>query len=555
MKKKFLAAVMGAAMVINISPVITFAEPAVDNGVVFPAEAVAETGAVGAASGAGVEITETETEEVETAELETAEVETAETAEVEAVQVDTAEDVKASDASAGYPTDNAQEMSARAEITDQTSLEAAIAQGGTIDLTGKTITLERPLTVNNGVMIIGGTLVGTAGVGYNNLVTLTGDEVTLDGVTIITAAENKSALHAYRTVLTANNLTIDHTNAAGGAPVIINGGSAVFTGNLDLKLGMNSWYGVNVDNASADFSGASIAKIDTPSATQSVVCVENGGSVPGKVANTTEVVTADGQTAYVQDEDLPSFLKAKKENDVVSVTLLHNVELSEPLYLEEQMTVNGQGFYFNGTAAIGKDNVVTVMADGVVLSNVTIKTDAANKSALHIYMSKADLQDVTLDNTNTAGGAGMIVNGGTATVYGGLNILLGANSWGGINVDGKNGASAVIFADGSKVTVQDNSGKGLDALYIENADINAVTIEGAEAAGLVKNADGNYVVKEETKPAEDNKPANDNKKDDKKDGASPKTGDSSALLMALMALAASGAAATVVIRKRNEMSR
>ncbi len=572
MKKKFLAAVMGAAMVINISPVITFAEPAVDNGVVFPAEAVAETGAVGAASGAGVEITETETEEVETAELETAEVETAETAEVEAVQVDTAEDVKASDASAGYPTDNAQEMSARAEITDQTSLEAAIAQGGTIDLTGKTITLERPLTVNNGVMIIGGTLVGTAGVGYNNLVTLTGDEVTLDGVTIITAAENKSALHAYRTVLTANNLTIFHTIAAGGAPVIINGGSAVFTGNLDLKLGMNSWYGVNVDNASADFSGASIAKIDTPSATQSVVCVENGGSVPGKVANTTEVVTADGQTAYVQDEDLPSFLKAKKENDVVSVTLLHNVELSEPLYLEEQMTVNGQGFYFNGTAAIGKDNVVTVMAgesDVVTLNDLGIRTDAANKSALHIYKSRAALRDITLDNTNTAGGAGMIVNGGTADVYGSLKILLGENSWGGINVDGINGESKVNFAEGSKVTVEDESGKELDAIYIENNDANQVEISGAENAGLVQDENGNYVVKdtvtepdptpepeepEEDTPVENPEGSNTQNDEVKEESQkSPKTGDSSALLLALSALAGSGAAGTFAIRKRKEL--
>ena len=563
---------MGAAMVINISPVITFAEPAVDNGVVFPAEAVAETGAVGAASGAGVEITETETEEVETAELETAEVETAETAEVEAVQVDTAEDVKASDASAGYPTDNAQEMSARAEITDQTSLEAAIAQGGTIDLTGKTITLERPLTVNNGVMIIGGTLVGTAGVGYNNLVTLTGDEVTLDGVTIITAAENKSALHAYRTVLTANNLTIDHTNAAGGAPVIINGGSAVFTGNLDLKLGMNSWYGVNVDNASADFSGASIAKIDTPSATQSVVCVENGGSVPGKVANTTEVVTADGQTAYVQDEDLPSFLKAKKENDVVSVTLLHNVELSEPLYLEEQMTVNGQGFYFNGTAAIGKDNVVTVMAgesDVVTLNDLGIRTDAANKSALHIYKSRAALRDITLDNTNTAGGAGMIVNGGTADVYGSLKILLGENSWGGINVDGINGESKVNFAEGSKVTVEDESGKELDAIYIENNDANQVEISGAENAGLVQDENGNYVVKdtvtepdptpepeepEEDTPVENPEGSNTQNDEVKEESQkSPKTGDSSALLLALSALAGSGAAKTFENRKRKEL--
>ena len=395
MKKKFLAAIMGAAMVINVSPVITFAEPAVDNGTVAATEAVPDTGADDAASGVGVEITEPETVEAET------------------VQAETSEEMKAADASAGEPADNAQETPARAEITDQTSLEAAIAQGGAIDLTGKTITLERPLTVSSSVTITGGTLVGTAGAGYNNLVTLTGDSAALDGVTIITAAENKSALHAYRTVLTAKDLTIDHTNAADGAPVIINGGSAVFTGNLDLKLGMNSWYGVNVDNASADFSGASITKIDTPLATQSVVCAENGGSVPGKVANTTEVATADGQTAYVQDEDLPGFLKAKKANDVVSVTLLHDVELSKPLYLEEQMTVNGQGFHFNGTAAIGKDNVVTVMAgesDVVSLNDLGIRTDAANKSALHIYKSRAALKNITLDNTNTAGGAGMIVN-------------------------------------------------------------------------------------------------------------------------------------------------
>lgn len=522
MKKKFLAAVMGAAMVINLSPVITFAETAADNETVAATEAVPDTGA--------------------------------------------------DDASAGQPVDNAQETSARVEITDQTSLEAAIAQGGAIDLTGKTITLERPLTVSSSVTITGGTLVGTAGAGYNNLVTLTGDSAALDGVTIITAAENKSALHAYRTVLTAKDLTIDHTNAADGAPVIINGGSAVFTGNLDLKLGMNSWYGVNVDNASADFSGASIAKIDTPLATQSVVCAENGGSIPGKIANTTEVVTADGQTAYVQDEDLPGFLKAKKANDVVSVTLLHDVELSEPLYLEEQMTVNGQGFHFNGTAAIGKDNVVTVMAgesDVVSLNDLGIRTDAANKSALHIYKSRAALKNITLDNTNTAGGAGMIVNGGTADISGSLKILLGENSWGGINVDGINGESKVNFTEGSEVTVEDESGKELDAIYIENGDANKVEISGAENAGLVQDENGNYGVKdtvtepeptpepeEPEKDASDEKPENSNSQNDEvkeESKKSPKTGDGSALLLALSALAGSGAAGTLAVRKRKEL--
>ena len=568
MKKKFLAAIMGAAMAINVSPVITLAEPAEDNETATAAEAVTDAGVTGAVSAAGVEITE--------AELTGAELTGAEAAESAALEV------SAQEANSG------QERDVRAEITDQTTLEAAIAQGGVVDLTGKTITLERALTVNNSVTITGGTLIGSSGV-TGNLVTLTGDTAALDGVTIITAAENKTALHAYRTALTANNLTIDHTNAAGGAPVIVNGGSAVFTGNLDLTLGANSWYGVNVDNATADFSGASIAKIDTLSATQSVVCVENGGTVPGKAANTTEVVTADGQTAYVQDEDLPAFLKAKKEKDVISVTLLHDVNLSEPLYLEESMTVNGQGFYFNGTSALGKDNVVTVMAgeaDVVSLNDLGIRTDAANKSALHIYRSRAALQDITLDNTNTSGGAGMIVNGGTADVSGGLKIILGENSWGGINVDGVNGESSVNFAEGSKVTVQDTAGKDLDAIYIENGDANQVEINGAENAGLVQNENGNYVTDDtpeepgetpedpgdqngsgdtdegqkdpEQKPSGndgDQNPSDNNAQADaEKEGVkSPKTGDSSALLLALSALAASGTAATVVLRKKKDL--
>src|SRR5699024_3700975 len=90
MKKKFLAAVMGAAMVINISPVITFAETAADNGAVAAVEEAAETGAADAASGAGVEITGTETIEAGAAEVE-AETTEVETAEAETTEVETTE--------------------------------------------------------------------------------------------------------------------------------------------------------------------------------------------------------------------------------------------------------------------------------------------------------------------------------------------------------------------------------------------------------------------------------------------------------------------------------
>lgn len=537
MRKKLLAAIMSAAMVACASPVIALAEPVVDT----ETETTTE-GTVDDTEGTDV------TEETPVAD--------------EAL-------TKVQPLSEPAPAAEPGEDVRTGEITDQASLEGAIAaakEGDEINLTGKTINLERTLAVNKSVVLTGGTLVGMSNGTYvrDNLVTLgQGINVTLNGVSITTDAANGNALVAWGTNLTVNNLTVDHTKAVKGAPMIINNGAkATFSGKINLTLGAASWYGVNVDNATADFSDATLNVIGA-TGTQSAVCIDGESSEAVTGVNLTEVVTArDGgddkkQIAYVSDSNLPQFVDAKRKADVESITLKKDVSLSAPLHLKENMTVNGNGFSFNGTSAIGEYNVVTTWADGIAINNLTIKTDAANKSALHIYKSSATLTNVTLDNRETAGGAGMIVNGGTANVNGTLDILLGAKSWGGINVDGKNGVSAVNFANGSKVTVQDNSGKSLSALYIENATVNPVSISGAEAAGLAQDANGNFVVKEETKPAEDNKPATntDKKTEDKKDSKTPKTGDSNALLPALMALAASGAAAAVVVKKRNEMSR
>ncbi len=532
MRKKLLAAIMSAAMVACASPVIALAEPVVD--------------------------TETETTTEGTDVTEETPVSKDALTKVQPLSEPQGDENTLGD-NEGIQTQ---------AITTQEALVDAIAKGGTVNLGGETIVLTSPLTVNTSVEISNGTLKSAEGVS-GNLVTLGQNiNVTLTDMTINTAASNKHALHAWGTNLTVNGLTINHN--ADGAPIIINNGaSATFTGNIDLTLGAKSWYGVNVDSAIADFSAATLNVIGA-TGTQSAVCIDGESSEAVTGVNLTEVVTAsDGgdkaqQIAYVVDSNLPEFVKAKTGAgaNIETITLKSDVELSAPLYLEEEMTVNGNGFSFIGTENLGKDNVVTVMKDGVDLSNVTIKTDAANKSALHIYKSSATLTNVTLDNTNTAGGAGMVVNAGTATVYGNLNILLGEKSWGGINIDTSYGDAGVTFADGSHVSVSSTKEDVQDAIYVDEDDKTngkTATVEGAEAAGLVQDADGNYVVKEETKPAEDNKPANDNKndekKDDKKDGASPKTGDSSALLIALMALAASGAAATVVVRKRNEMSR
>ena len=189
-------------------------------------------------------------------------------------------------------------------------------------------------------------------------------------------------------------------------------------------------------------------------------------------------------------------MKAKTEAgaDVSLIELNKDVTLTAPLVISEAMTVRSTSgrYIINGSDVLVLENVVTITAEGAALENVGIRTSSANKSALHVYRVSARLKNVTLDNQQTAGGAGMIVNGGTVTVEGELSLLLGENSWGGINVDTKNGAAGVTFADGSSVKM---TGSDQDVIYIdEDNDADQMTIIGAENAGLAQDADGNYII-------------------------------------------------------------
>ena len=197
---------------------------------------------------------------------------------------------------------------------------------------------------------------------------------------------------------------------------------------------------------------------------------------------------------------------------------------------------------------------------------------------------------------NIQGTSTLRVNGGTVTVEGELNLLLGENSWGGINVDTTNGPAGVTFADGSAVNM---TGSDQNVIYIdEDNDADLVTITGAEEAGLAQDADGNYVIggqgedtdpspeqpgdgEDEQKPEGGNTPedgdqnaddtpvkedelsdngaSGNGEADDKKNAEenmkkAPQTGDNSTgLYIALAALLGSGTAAGSVLKKRREL--
>lgn len=438
--------------------------------------------------------------------------------------------------------------------TPEASLREAIEEGGTIDLNGKTIDLTSKLVIDNDVTITGGTLNGYftgTGTANNVVEVVNGANVTLNDITI--NSKSNHALNVWGGNVKANNLTLDHSNGQNGAPAVIsNGSNAKFSGELTLKLGDESWYGINIDNSRVDFTGATITGVDTKVDTQSVVCIENPVSegVTGLPVSLTEVRTADEQIAFVQDEDLSQFVAAKKDKDVTSVTLYDDVKLSAPLNLYNATKVIGNEKSIIGPDS-GKDNVVTVLKDGTALNDLTIKTTASNKSALHLYKASATLTNVTLDNQETAGGAGMVVNGGKATIKGELNILLGANSWGGVNIDDQYGNSGMEFADGSTLTLTSPSNQ--DAIYIDRDEDNSVTVIGADKAGLEQDADGNYIIAKTEEPTDPSQPGDKPSQDEDKTPAadadkeaaadSPKTGDESAsygLLIALMLCSGAG---------------
>ena len=303
----------------------------------------------------------------------------------------------------------------------------------------------------------------TAGEGVNdNLLTFTKGG-TLTNVDVTTAADTKYAIHIYECGMTINNLTVNHSLNNGGAPVLVNGNSssATFTGNLNMTLGPTSWYGVNVEKGTADFTEANITcRTNEANKTQSLVCLENTTTVNG-LSQYSEVVTgSDDQIAYVQADDLAAFITAKQneKKEITSVIVSEKIILNETLYLYDDMYIrcDNDGAFIAGNSL--NDNVITVMPDAnVKLEDVIIETRvASSKSGLHIYGGTVEAIDLTIINENTGkdgkgGGAAVVLNSGNLTLNGKTTFQLGKDSWGGINIDNN------ITGKTPKMTIIDNA--------------------------------------------------------------------------------------------------
>ena len=215
-------------------------------------------------------------------------------------------------------------------------------------------------------------------------------------------------------------------------------------------------------------------------------------------------------------------------------------------------------------------HLVQVLGDGAILVNGTLKTTEANKHALNVYgAEEVALYDLTLDHTDAMKGAPLVINGSSVVVMESLKTITGENSWYAINVDNKDGSetgaeSVLAFAEGAKVTFEGKSPLGIvsettmadvDVIVGFEKDVTitapqgfvvlangetqngAVTIVNAENAGLEKNDDGTYGVAE--------------KVEDEDKEESPATGDNFSMILWVMVMLLTAAAAVVALRKKN----
>lgn len=129
---------------------------------------------------------------------------------------------------------------------------------------GTTVELATDITVGEGVYLIDKPNITINGNGNSikagddfkmnlegqiNLFKIQSDGVTLNDVQLITNEKAKHALDVWGAKdVVLNNVTLDHSVAQSGAPLIINGSNVTVKGDFEIKTGENSWYGINIDD-------------------------------------------------------------------------------------------------------------------------------------------------------------------------------------------------------------------------------------------------------------------------------------------------------------------
>lgn len=377
---------------------------------------------------------------------------------------------------------------AAAPVNTQEALEQALAAaapaGGTVTLAAD-ITLKTPITVPANVTLDGaGTYTLTADTDFNGsyVVLATGN---LSKVTVNAAGMANYAVQVYGETANVTLTSVAMQNGNYSGLVVNNGASAslkgcTFAGNgfsaVELADGKDH-SGVAPKLTVDSLTDEVTVRADVSANAQPVLTVEDGNPVlTGKV---------NGQTVYANNSEAMLAALCNTQG-ATEIALGGNINLENPLKITQPVAVNGNGHELTVTKDItgvsSYGNAVTVEADGVKLSNLTVNANNNAKYAVHVYGA----QNVTLDKVTAVNGNynGVLVNGATVT----MKDMTFRNNGGSKEMGGIELGKGINVQNTPKVTLEGtvNSDKLDKVLYVDTQQVDA-----ANAAGAIENKTSN----------------------------------------------------------------
>lgn len=307
----------------------------------------------------------------------------------------------------GAATNGTDETPVTITLTDDVELDKMLtisASNVVLDLNQKTITAAGGFT-------------GSADF-KKHLIQVEGDNVTITNGNLTATSANRHVVNVWGGNVTLSGVTLDHSNAYAGAPLVINGGvagetgSATLDGNVTFVTGDKSWYNVNVDKKAGNSATLTVA------AGANVTMSDDVGGIAVDSDDVTlqvdgNIVYNGDKTAYVNDTDVASVTTTGSNCPYISGTV---AKVGNVNYTDLQAAVNA--IADSGEAGtvelvgdvdltapiqvpggadidiIGNDHTISFNGGGAFSNK-----DAANLEGLTAG-TKLDIENVNFKNTN-----------------------------------------------------------------------------------------------------------------------------------------------------------
>ena len=165
------------------------------------------------------------------------------------------------------------------------------------------------------------------------------------------------------------------------------------------------------------------------------------------VSDEGDAATYVAEVGDEQYETLTEAYYAVENNGTIK--LLSNVELSQMLKITKPITLDLNGYTifadedFTRTGDNNQNSLVSVeyLSSGTAkIINGTLRTGTNNNHTLNVFQASiVELEDLTLDHTDSYRGAPLVVNGSKVNLSGTMTFITGSYSWYAVNVDNKSG--------------------------------------------------------------------------------------------------------------------